>query len=151
MVLCIIGLVVFAVLGVFSAKYRALAKEAFRCVFRMATLRPCDTDFDRKIKMKLVGKLMGTHKGIAGLLYKNFDALSWAFTLLFFVSLLITAQSVYNLVVYGTCDPVTNVCLFAPHKPECNCVEGITCDPSKPCGPGCTCLNHTCQGSRNGI
>lgn len=145
MVLCIVGMVVFAVLGIFSAKYRALSKEAFRCVFRMATLRPCDTDFDRKIKMKVVGKLMGANKGLAGFVFKHFDALSWLFTLIFLASLVITAQSVYNLAVYGTCDPVTNVCLFSPQKPECNCVEGVACNHTVPCGPGCTCVAGTCQ------
>ena len=145
MVLCIIGLVVFAVLGIFSAKYRALAKEAFRCVFRMATLRPCDTDFDRKIKMKIVGKLMGANKGVAGFVFKYFDALSWVFTLLFLASIVITLQTAYNLYVYGTCDPSSNVCILAPHKPECNCVEGISCNTEKVCGPGCTCVNGVCQ------
>ncbi len=145
MVLCIIALFVFAVLGLFSAKYRSLAKEAFNCVFRLVTLRPCDTGFDKKMKMKLVGKLMTTNKNLAGFVFKHFEALSWVFTILFFASLIITAQGIYNLVVYGTCDPVNNMCILAPHKPECNCVEGIPCNPKVPCGPGCTCVNDTCR------
>jgi len=146
MVLCIVALFVFAVLGLFSAGYRSLAKEAFNCVFRLVTLRPCDTGFDKKMKMRLVGKLMTTNKELAGFVFKNFELLSWAFTLLFFASLIITSQGIYNLIVYGTCDPVTNICIFKPESPECGCVHGVTpCESNQDCGSDCTCLDGTCQ------
>lgn len=51
--LCLAALVVFSILGIFSASYRPLAREAFNCVFRKMTLRSCNTGFDQKIKTKL--------------------------------------------------------------------------------------------------
>ena len=52
MVLCVIALIVFGILGIFSASHREYAKEAFNCVFRKATFRPCNTDFNKKLKVK---------------------------------------------------------------------------------------------------
>ena len=144
--ICVLALAVFAVLSLFSAKYRSLTLEAFNCVFRRLTLRPCDTGFDKKIKMKIVGKLMSKNKEIAGFVFKNFEALSWTFTIIFFASMLIAAQGIYNLAVYGTCDPVNNVCIFNPNEPSCKCEIGAPCNNSS-CGSGCTCVEGTCQVS----
>ncbi len=41
--ICIFAFFVFAFLAIFSVTYRPLAKEAFECVFRRITLRPCET------------------------------------------------------------------------------------------------------------
>lgn len=65
MVLCIIGIVLFSILGIFSAKYRELAKESFRCVFKMATFRPCDSTLDQKLKSKITTKLMKASPSLA--------------------------------------------------------------------------------------
>jgi hypothetical protein len=146
--ICVVALFVFAVLGLFSAGYRSLAREAFNCVFLRMTLRPCDTGFDRKMKMKLVGKLMTKNRKIAGFVFRHFELLSWGFTAIFFASLIITANSIYNLAVYGTCDPVNNICIFSPQKPECTCVPGVTtCETAADCGPDCTCIEGKCQVS----
>jgi hypothetical protein len=144
--ICVLALVVFAVLSIFSAKYRSIAKEAFNCVFLRITLRPCDTGFDKKMKMKIVGKLMRKNKKAAGVVFKYFEALSWGFTILFFASLIIASQGLYNLAVYGTCDPVTNVCIFTPDTPECECVHGVTtCETNQDCGSDCSCVDGVCQ------
>jgi len=103
--ICVIALFVFAVLGIFSARYRPLAKEAFRCTFLKITLRPCETGLDDRIKSKLTAKLLPRAPGAARFVYKNFELLSWAFTLLFFASMAYSAYSLYNLVAYGTCTP----------------------------------------------
>ncbi len=61
--ICLIALFIFAVLGIFSAKYRELSKEAFNCVFRRITLRKCETGFDKKMKAGFVSRLIGkSHK-----------------------------------------------------------------------------------------
>ena len=52
MVLCIVAMVVFGIFGIFSVKYRKYAKEAAECTFRLATFRPCQSDFDQKMKTK---------------------------------------------------------------------------------------------------
>lgn len=114
MVLCFVALIVFAFLSIFSAKYRPLAAEAFDCTFRKITLRKCQTGFDEKIKSMVIGSLMMKNEGAAQFVFKHFESISLIFTLLFFASLGYSAYSIYNLVVYGTCDPVSGNCVFAP-------------------------------------
>ncbi len=126
MVLCIVALVVFSVLGIFSVRYRILAKEAFECVFRMVTLRPCRTKFDDKIKSKIVAKLIGKSSKLAGFVYKHFKPLSWAFTTTFFVSTAYSALVVYNLVVFGTCQPGAASCVLT-QDPAGKLIATLTC------------------------
>ncbi len=113
--ICIIALVVFGILGIFSAKYRTYAKEAFSCVFQRITLRPCTTGFDQKMKMKITGKLMKAPK-LANFVYKHFEAISWVFTIIFIVSTAYTIYSGYNYYVYGNCygpESTGGICLYA--------------------------------------
>jgi hypothetical protein len=104
MVLCLVALLIFSVLSIWSAKYRTLSKEAFRCVTRMVTLRPCDVQIETKIKAKITSKLMIV-PALARFFYKNFKILSWIFTISFFASLAYSAYSIYNLLVFGSCSP----------------------------------------------
>lgn len=114
MVLCFVALFVFAFLSIFSAKYRPLAAEAFDCTFRKMTLRKCQTGFDEKVKGMIIGNLMTKNENAAQFVFKNFEMLSLVFTILFFASFGYSIYSIYNLIVYGTCDPVTGNCIFAP-------------------------------------
>ena len=104
MVLCFIALFVFAFLGIFSAKYRALAGEAFDCVIRTATLRPCQSGLDERIKATLIAKLLEKSPSSARIINNHFQVLSVAFTLLFFASMFYSAVSVYNYWAYGNCN-----------------------------------------------
>lgn len=113
MVICIVALVVFSILSIFSAKYRPLAKDAFECVFRMITLRPCNVKLEERIKTKMTTKLM-KFPNIARVFYKHFKLFSWMFTILFFASLIYSGYSLYNLFVYGTCDPNSDTCVLTP-------------------------------------
>ncbi|MDO8554169.1 MAG: DsbA family protein [Candidatus Micrarchaeota archaeon] len=116
MVLCFIALGVFAVMGIFSAKYRAYSKEAFNCVIKKMTLRKCDSDLDLRMKAEIVGRLMNVNKSVAGFTNKHFELLSWLFTILMFASFAYSAFSVYNYVAFGNCNgqDSTGVCLFDP-------------------------------------
>lgn len=110
MVICIVALVVFAILGIFSTHYRKLAKEAFTCVMRMLVFQPCTTKLDEKIKSKVTSKLMKMPP-LARFFYKNFKIISWIFTISFFASLIYSLYGIYNLIVYGTCQP-GSVCIL---------------------------------------
>jgi thiol-disulfide isomerase/thioredoxin len=110
--ICIIALVVFGVLGLFSVGYRSLAKEAFSCVFRRMTLRPCETGFDQRMKAKVVSKILSRSHRAARFVNNHFEALSWIFTIAMFASLGYSAYSLYNLATLGTCDPVSGQCPF---------------------------------------
>lgn len=103
MVICIVALVVFSVLSIFSAKYKTLAKEAFDCVFNMVTLQPCKTTLKQRIKSAAISKLMPVFPKVAKLIYRNFELFSWVFTILFFASLIYSAYALFNLIVYNNC------------------------------------------------
>jgi len=113
MVICIVAMIVLGILGIFSAKYRKLSKDAFRCVFRMVQFKPCDTQFDERVKSKLISKLMGKFPKLAKFTYKNFKVISWIFTIAFFLSLFYTTYAVYNLIAFGSCEPGAS-CIFNP-------------------------------------
>jgi hypothetical protein len=105
MPLCLVALVVFSVMSIWSAKYRRLAREAFKCVTKTLTLSPCDMAFEQKVKAGVTAKLLNVSPTLARGFYQNFRIFAWAFTATFFVSLIITAYSFYNYFVYGSCDP----------------------------------------------
>lgn len=150
--ICIIALFVFAVLGIFSVRYRQLAKEAFDCVFRRVTLRPCNTGFDQKMKMGIVSRVFKHSQKLSGFVYKRFELLSWFFTLLLFVSLGYSAYGLYNLYAFGNCNGPnsSDFCIFNPTAAGCGeptCGENCTCAPGEcNCAPGaanCTLINTT--------
>ena len=102
--ICVASFLVLSILGAFSIRHRALAKEAWRCVFLRLRLRPCETGFDVKMKSKITARLM-RHPGIANFWRRHFQAISFAFTLLMVVSFYLTTAATYNIIRYGTCSP----------------------------------------------
>lgn len=110
MVICIVALAIFSILGLFSAYYKRLAKEAFSCVSRMLIFQPCKTNLDQRIKSKVTTKLMKVPP-LAKFFYKNFKVLSWIFTISFFVSMAYSLYGIYNLLRFGTCQP-GSVCVI---------------------------------------
>ncbi|MBW2963353.1 DsbA family protein [Candidatus Woesearchaeota archaeon] len=118
MVVCFIALPVLIVLGIFSASYRKLAWEAFECVFRMATFRKCKSNFDQRVKAKIVGKLMKRTPKVAGFVFKKFVVLSWIFVILFVLSLVGSGYGLYNYYLYGNCNgPDSSAfCIFDPFQ-----------------------------------
>jgi protein-disulfide isomerase len=102
--ICVIALVVFGILGIFSARYREVAKEAFECVFRRLTFRKCNSELDERLKSQITGKIMRRSPRIAGFIYKRFEIISWIFLILMIWSMIVSATSVYNYVKYGNCN-----------------------------------------------
>ena len=144
--ICIVAMVVFGIMAIFSAKYRPLAKESFDCIFRRVTLRKCKTGMDIKLKSQLVGMLMNKSPGLARHVYKYFEVFSWLFVVIFIISLFFTGQAVYNLVVYNNCvgpDGTPGECIFDNSEiVDCGdplCVDG-ECET---CGDNCTCEECT--------
>ena len=143
---CFIGLIIFSILGIFSITHRKLAKEAFNCVFRRITFKPCDTGFDQKIKGRVIGKLLNFSPKLAKIVYRLWEPLSWGLVILFFVSLFFSIKSGYNLIKYKTCNPNNpNNCLLtskekcssSDHCKPCDCGDQKTkCQPPDylPCG-----------------
>jgi hypothetical protein len=124
MILCVIAMIVFGILGIFSAKYRMWAREAFGCVFKTIQLKPCDAKLDQRIKSKLIANLMKFSPWLAKQVYKNFEILSWVFTIIFFASMAYSLYSVYNLIAFGSCSP-GSYCIF---NPGANVTGGNVCN-----------------------
>ncbi|MEM4391043.1 MAG: thioredoxin domain-containing protein [Candidatus Diapherotrites archaeon] len=116
MVVCVIALVVFGFLGIFSATHRQLAKEAFDCVFRKMTFRPCNTGLDKRLRVLTSVKIMKFNKPLGSFVNKHFESLSFLFTLIFVLSFVYAALGLYNFFVYGNCNGQDSVeaCLLKP-------------------------------------
>lgn len=139
--ICLLAFLVFVILGIFSAKYRPYVREAFNCVFRRITLRSCTTGFDKKLKMKLVGKFTNKPR-VARFIYKRFEILSWIFTIIFFVSVMVTANTIYNIGVYGSCSPDQEQCIFVDQTCINECLECQTQCTECKCKE-CNITSHT--------
>lgn len=138
--ICLIALVVFGILAVFSARYRAYFKEAADCVFRRMTLRKCTTSFDKKMKVKISSKISNRSRPLGGYVFKHFEALSWLMTIVMIVSLVWSGYwgtvGLYNWVVYQNCNgPESDeACVFNSITGQMTPAPGATStfDPSKP-------------------
>lgn len=123
---CIIALIIFAILGIFSATHRELAKEALDCVFRRITLRPCNTGFREKIKSRILARLLNRSVFWARLFNRHFEVLAWIFFILMIGSTFWTIKGGYNYYFYGSCNGLnqSGFCAFDP-KGENNKVTEI--------------------------
>ncbi len=150
--ICLLGLIVFGILGIFSVSHRQIAKEAFDCVFRRITLRPCQTGFDQKMKTHIVSKLMGLPK-LAKITYKYFELISWAFTISLIISLLLVGHGIYNYAVYGNCNGPhsQDFCIFAPFNSDISCGSNHCVENGCACGGDVLCTEENdylpCEGN----
>ncbi|HII54430.1 hypothetical protein COT30_03735 [Candidatus Micrarchaeota archaeon CG08_land_8_20_14_0_20_49_17] len=101
--LCFLALIVFAALSLFSAKYRPLAKEAFKCVFLKMTLRPCEGALDVRLKAETT-KLFMFYPPLAAVIFKQFELFSILLTILMLASFAYSLYGIYAYVVYGNCN-----------------------------------------------
>ena len=132
---CLISLIVFGIMGIFSASQRALAKEAFDCVFRRVTFRPCNTGFQEKVKGKLLAKVLKRSVFMAKVLNKYYEVFSWIFFILMMGSTIWMFRGIYNYYVYGSCNGLnaSGFCAFDP-KGENNKITAINTGPGESCG-----------------
>ncbi len=140
--ICFIALFVFAVLGIFSARYRAYFLEASDCVFRKATLRKCSSSFDKKMKMKVTSKLAKVSKPFGGFVFKHFEVLSMIVTIAMIVSLVWSAWvggvAVYNWVAFGNCNgPDANIACELNQLTGKDPVTGAVISSSGGVNPAC--------------
>ena len=114
--ICVIALIVFGIIGIFSASYRIIAKEAADCVFRRLTLRKCETGLDKRLKNQITGKIARKKPKLAKFLFKNFEIISWILLILLVWSIVQSGIGLYNLAAYGNCNGPLNegFCIFNP-------------------------------------
>jgi hypothetical protein len=102
---CIAAFIVFAVLALFSARYRPLAAKAWRCVWLRVTFRPCDMAFGDELKARILAKVIVRWPRLVRPIDRSLDAVAFAFVALSIWSVLAVGASALNLWVYDTCDP----------------------------------------------
>ncbi len=114
--LCFLGLLVLAILALFSARYRPLAREALDCVFRRVTLRKCTTGLDKRLRAMVTGRLVASHPGAARFLHRHLEVLAWLFVVLIVGSTANLGYGFYNYYHYGNCNGPTGTgfCVFDP-------------------------------------
>lgn len=103
--LCIAAFILFAILGIFSAKYRTLTAKAWYCVKRRVTFKPCDIHFGEEVKNKLLAKFILRKPRLARFIDRWLDWFAFAFVILTIWSTWSVAVAGLNLYVYDTCDP----------------------------------------------
>ncbi len=143
MVFCIAGIIIFGILGIFSAKYRYYFREALHCMKRQALLRPCDTEFDNKMKAKITGNLMKVSPSLSRFVFRRFVLISWIFVIMLFASIAMTGAGVYNWWAYGNCNgpDSSEFCIFNLDSTSISqgnesCVDPSVARELLPAGPG---------------
>src|SRR3989344_8410004 len=116
MVLCLLALPIFAILGIFSIKYRKLTLDALDCLFRTITLRKCKSDLDSRIRADLTGKVIKLSPKTAGFFYRHYRIISWIILAIFLWSIYTGSVGLYNYMNYGNCNgpESTGFCLLDP-------------------------------------
>ncbi len=133
--ICLVALPIFLILGIFSVKYRKLAKESLDCIFKRIVFKPCRSGLDKRIKGKITGKLINKHPGFASVVYKHFELISWVILVLMIVSLYYSAEGAYNYAKYGNCNGAhsEDFCIFNPLS------NNISCGSEHCAKDGCYC------------
>lgn len=116
MVLCFIALPIFAILGIFSVRYRQLTVDSIDCMFKTITLRKCTTGLDKKIKAHISASVFRFSPFLSKIIRKHFAIFSWLLVLLLAWSLVVSSIGVYNYIEFGNCNgpESTGFCVFDP-------------------------------------
>ncbi|MBN2421536.1 hypothetical protein JXB27_04625 [Candidatus Woesearchaeota archaeon] len=104
MVLCLLALPVFAVLSIFSIKYKKLTKDALDCLFETVTFRKCKSGLDDRIRSDVTGTFLKYSPRTARFFYRNYRIISWIILILFIASAYYSAEGLYNYAKYGNCN-----------------------------------------------
>lgn len=131
---CIIALIVFSILGIFSATHRELAKEALACVGKRVTFKACDSDFKDKNRDRIVGWLLKRSVFLARIFKKYFEVFSWIFFILMVWSTYYAFAGIYKYYVYGSCNGLnsSSFCAFDPSGKNNEVSEGESCGTVMP-------------------
>ena len=104
MVLCLLALPIFAVLAIFSVKYRKLTKDSLECLTKTVTFRKCSSGLDDRIRSDITGTFLKFSPKTARFFYKHYKVISWIILILFLLSTYYSAVGVYNYAKYGNCN-----------------------------------------------
>lgn len=116
MVLCWVALPIFAILGIFSVRYRKLTLDSLDCILRTVTLRKCSSGLDDKIRSDVTGTFLKFSPRTARFFYRNYKIISWILVIIFLWSFYAGSVGLYNYAKYGNCNgPQSDgFCIFDP-------------------------------------
>lgn len=103
--ICFVGLIIFAILGIFSATYREYTIDALNCMLDKATRTPCQSNFDEKYKSWVLDKTMNINLTLSKYVNRYFKHLNWVIFVLMLFLTFETIAGIYNLYMYGSCNP----------------------------------------------
>jgi len=132
---CILGFIVFGILGIFSATHRELAKEAGQCVLRRITFRPCNVTFKERMKGLIVGRLLNRSVTLAKIFNKYLELFSWILVVLTILSTVWVVRDIYNYYAYGSCNGLnaSGFCVFDPsNKNNQTSSDSVICRAKPP-------------------
>jgi hypothetical protein len=104
-VFCIAAYIVLAIISIFSASHRKLAKRAWDCTLRRVTFRPCDTSFKEETKSKLLSHVANRTPKLIKAADIGIEVASFVLVIATIWSILVVLESGLNLFVWGTCNP----------------------------------------------
>ncbi len=133
MVLCLLALPIFAILGIFSVRYRKLTMDALECLFKTVTFRKCRSGLDDRIKADVTGTILKYSPKTAKFVYKNYKILSWIILIIFLWSVYESSVGIYNYVNYGNCNgpESTGFCMLDPTGSNSKIAEVDITTPSE--------------------
>ena len=102
---CIAAFIVLAIISIFSASQRKLAKKAWNCTLHRITFRPCDTNFKEEAKSKLLSHVANRNPKMIKIADIGIEIASFLLVILTIWSLAVALESGLNLFVWGTCNP----------------------------------------------
>ncbi len=102
---CIAAFIVLAIVSIFSASQRKLAKKAWDCTLHRITFRPCDTNFKEEAKSKLLSHVAKRTPRLVKAADIGIEVASFLLVILTVWSILSVLNSGLNLFVWGTCNP----------------------------------------------
>jgi hypothetical protein len=104
-VFCIAAFIVLAIISIFSASHRKLAKKAWSCTMRRVTFRPCDTSFKEEAKSRLLAHVANKTPRLVKAADIAIEIMAFILVVLTVWSLFVAVKSGLNLYVWGTCNP----------------------------------------------
>jgi len=102
---CIAAFIILAIISIFSASHRKLAKQAFSCTLHRVTLRPCDSSFKEDTKNKILSHVANKTPKLVKAADIGIEIASFLLVILTIWSLFVAIESGLNLFVWGTCNP----------------------------------------------
>lgn len=102
---CIAAFIILAIISIFSASHRKLAKKAWSCTLRRVTLRPCDSSFKEETKNQILSHVASRKPGLVKAADISIEVASFIFVTLTIWSLFYVLVAGLNLFVWGTCTP----------------------------------------------